>query len=149
MPFQQIGSFETPRSDVMFQKEPVGSSFQQVRYILWVGAAIFLFSALGSCSRITMIQSMYGVWAQTGLIWFLLLLDLACGVLALYAAARLARGDVNIARIMLIIMMVVGGIGAFVSLGFRAILNLILGIALMVAGFRGRQLLTQEKQLRR
>jgi hypothetical protein len=91
---------------------------------------------------------MYGMWAQTGVLWFLLLLDLACGGFALYAAALLVRGNENMARIMLMIMMAVGGIGAFMSLGAGMIFNLIMGCVLMVVGFRGRQLLTRENQLR-
>lgn len=121
---------------------------QQLKRFLWIGGAVFAFSALDGFSNIYMMESVYGMWARTEIFWFLTILDLACAGIAFYAATQVAKGERRLAKTAFVVMMVLGGLGLFrtLSMGFRFFPVMLFGF-LLYAGFRGWQLITKEKQL--
>lgn len=121
---------------------------QQLKKFLWIGAAIFAFSAIDGFSNIYMMESYYGMFARTEVLWFLALLDAACAGLALYAATQVAKGERKLAKTAFVVMMVFGALGLYkvASMGFR-FFPLALCALLIFAGYRGWQILGREKQL--
>ncbi len=97
-------------------------------------------------SELSSIQSAYGAYASvmvdTGTQWFLIILDLACAGLSLYAMTQLNRGETKLAKTMFVVMMILGAL--FLLRGFSGpILYSALNTALLAAGIWGWRLLSR------
>jgi len=115
--------------------------------LLWVGAGVYAFSALLGFGTISPLQSMFGMYANTEFIWLLVITDLGLCGYALYAAAQLAKGQTNNARISYMLMIGFGVVGALLNFYSGQILSALMSLLLLFVGFRGYQILTKEKQL--
>jgi len=119
----------------------------QLKMLLWTGAGVYAFSALLGFGTISTLQSMFGMYANTELIWIMIVTDLGLCGYALYAAAQLAKGQTNNARISYMLMLGFGAIGALLNFYSGQVLSAIMSLLLLFVGFRGYQILTKEKQL--
>ena len=119
----------------------------QLKMLLWVGAGVYAFSALLGFGTISTLQSMFGMYANTELIWIMVVTDLGLCGYALFAAAQLAKGQTNNARISYMLMLGFGVVGALLNFYSGQILSALMSLLLLFVGFRGYQILTKEKQL--
>ena len=118
-----------------------------LKKLLWGGATIFAVSALLGFVAINTLQSMFGMYANTELLWIMVVADLGLCGYALFAAAQLAKGQTNNARISYMLMLGFGVIGALLNFYSGQSLSAIMSLLLLFVGFRGYQILTREKQL--
>ena len=119
----------------------------QLKTLLWVGAGVYAASALLGFVAINTLQSMFGMYANTDLIWIMVITDFGLCAYALFASAQLAKGQTNNARISYMLMLGFGAIGALLNFYSGQVLSAIMSLVLLFVGFRGYQILTREKQL--
>ncbi len=131
-----------------FSVAPDPITVRQLKKCLWIGAAIFSFSAADGFSNVYMVESFYGMWARTEVLWFLIIIDLVCARLAVYAATQVEKGDRKLAKAAFGVMIGFGALGLLrvLSMGFR-FFPVALCALLLFAGYRGWQILAKEKQL--
>lgn len=119
----------------------------QLKMLLWTGAGVYAFSALLGFGTISTLQSMFGMYANTELVWIMVITDLALCGYALYAAAQLAKTQTNNARISYLLMLGFGAIGALLNFYAGQPLSGLMSLLLLFVGFRGYQILKRESQL--
>ena len=119
----------------------------QLKMLLWVGAGVYAFSALLGFGTISTLQSMFGMYANTELIWILVMTDLGLCGYALFSATQLTKGQINNARISYMLMIGFGVVGALLNFYAGQTLSALMSLLLLFVGFRGYQILTKEKQL--
>ena len=127
--------------------QPQSQTLQQVKGMLAAGAGLYAIGIFLMYSELSSIQQMYGAYAglvaDSGTQWFLIILDLACAGLNLYALIQINRGETKLAKTMLIVMIVLGAI--FLLRGFSGpILYSVLNAALLAAGVWGWRLLARD-----
>ncbi len=113
------------------------NSTGQLRTVLRIGGGIFVLSAFAGCARMRMMQSMYGMWANTGLLSIFLVLDFILGGLCLFAAERTGKGDTPLATIMLFVMGGFGVLDILAGLGSGNFVTALFGAALLGAALFG------------
>jgi hypothetical protein len=117
----------------------------QLRTVLRIGGGIFILSAFAGCARMSMMQSMYGMWANTGLLSIFLVLDFILGGMCLFAAERAGKGDTPLATIMLWVMGGFGVLDILAGLGSGNFVTALIGAALLGAALFGRKQLVTGK----
>ena len=122
-------------------------NIQRVKAMLAAGVGLYSIGVFLMYSQISALQSVYGAYAglvaNTDIQWLLIVVDLACAALGLYAITQVNKGQYKLAKTMLIIMVVVGAIFLLEGLSGPFVYSL-LNAALLAAGIWGWRLLSRE-----
>jgi hypothetical protein len=115
--------------------------------MLGAGAGLYAIGIFLMYSELSTIESMYGAYASlianTGTQWFLIILDVACAGLNLYALTQINGGETKLAKTMFLVMIILGAI--FLLRGLAGpIIYSALNAALLAAGIWGRRLIAKE-----
>jgi hypothetical protein len=129
--------------------QPQSQNIHRVKTILAAGAGLYAVGIFLMYSQISALQSAYGAYAgviaNTGLQWFLIIVDLACAGLGLYAISQVNKGQYKLAKTMLIVMAALGAI--FLLRGLSGpVIYILLNAALLAGGVWGWMLLSREEK---
>jgi hypothetical protein len=129
--------------------KPQSQNIQRVKTILAAGALLYAVGIFLMYSEISALQSAYGAYASavanTGFQWLLIIVDAVCIGLGLYAITQVNKGQYKLAKTMLIVMAVLGGIFLLRSLS-GPIIYILLDAALLAGGIWGWMLLSREQR---
>jgi ribosomal protein L40E len=129
--------------------QPSSQSIQHIRGMLIAGAFLYATGIFLMYSEIDALQSAYGAYASfvanTDMQWFLIVVDLVCAGLGLYAITQVNNGQYKLAKTMFIVMVVLGAL--FLLRGFSGpIFYSLLNAALLAVGIWGWRLILHEEK---
>ena len=122
-------------------------NIQHIKGMLIAGACLYVVAIFMMYSELDALQSAYGAYASlianTGFQWFLIILDLVCAGIAVYAITQINNGQYKIARTAFIINIAMGAI--FLLRGLSGPLSyILLNAALLAVGIWGCKLISRE-----
>jgi hypothetical protein len=126
---------------------PPGQNIQHIKAMLIAGACLYVVAIFMMYSELDALQSAYGDYAgliaDTGFQWFLIVLDLVCAGIAVYAFTQINNGQYKMARTAFIIDIAMGAI--FLLRGLSGPLSyILLNAALLAVGIWGWKLVSRE-----
>jgi hypothetical protein len=123
------------------------ANMQRVRSMLVVGAALYVVGIFLMYSEISAVEAMYGGNASlvpgVDVQWFLIVVDAACAGLNVWAVTQVNAGETRLAKTMLLVMAILGGLFLLKGLG-GPIVYVALNAGLLAAGVWGRKLMASE-----
>jgi hypothetical protein len=122
---------------------------QRIKMLLGGGAALYalaIFLMYSQVSQISQMQTMYGAYAgamtNSGLLWFLIVLDAALACLNVYAISLIGKGEHKYAKWLLVAMGVLGAIFLLRALS-GPVIYIFLNAGLLAGGVYGWMLVSR------
>jgi hypothetical protein len=124
-------------------------AMQRVRMLLGGGAALYALAVFLMYSQASQLRAMYGAYAgamtNSGLLWFLIVLDAALACLNVYAMSLIAKGDHKYAKWLFVAMGVLGAIFLLRALS-GPVIYIFLNAGLLAGGVYGWMLVSREEK---
>ena len=120
---------------------------QRIKMALGAGTALYALAIFLMYSQVSQLRTMFGAYAgaysNTGLLWFLIILDAALACLNVYAISLAAKGDYKYAKWLFVAMGVLGSI--FLLRSFSGpVIYILLNAGLLAGGVWGWMLVSRE-----
>ena len=120
---------------------------QRIKMLLGAGTALYALAVFLMYSQISQLRAIYGAYAgaytNSGLLWFLIILDAALACLNVYAISLAAKGDHKYAKWLFVAMAVLGAI--FLLRGLSGpVIYILLNAGLLAGGVWGWMLVSRE-----
>jgi hypothetical protein len=122
-------------------------AMQRIKMLLGGGAALYALAIFLMYSQVSQLRAMYGAYAgamgNSGLLWFLIVLDAALACLNVYAISLIGKGDHKYAKWLFVAMAVLGTI--FLLRGLSGpVIYIFLNAGLLAGGVYGWILVSRE-----
>lgn len=145
-PSQSHGWGRTPSGPAAIRPTVPGQAIQRVKSLLVAGTVLYAIAIFLMYSQISQLRAMYGAYAgaytNSGLLWFLIVLDAALAALNVYAISLAGKGDTKYAKWLFVAMGVLGII--FLLRGLSGpIVYILLNAGLLASGVWGWTLLSR------
>jgi len=120
---------------------------QRIKMALGAGTALYALAVFLMYSQISQLKAMFGAYTgaytNSGLLWFLIVLDAALACLNVYAISLAAKGDYRYAKWLFVAMGVLGAI--FLLRSFSGpVVYILLNAGLLAGGVWGWMLVSRE-----
>jgi hypothetical protein len=120
---------------------------QRIKMLLSAGVGLYALAVFLMYSQISQMRAMFGAYAgamtNSGLLWFLIVLDAALACLNVYAISLIAKGDFKYAKWLFTAMGVLGAIFLLRSLS-GPVIYIFLNAGLLASGIWGWMLVSRE-----
>jgi hypothetical protein len=122
-------------------------TLQRIKMLLGAGVGLYALAVFLMYSQISQMRAMFGAYAgamtNSGLLWFLIVLDAALACLNVYAISLIAKGDFKYAKWLFAAMGVLGAIFLLRALS-GPVIYIFLNAGLLAAGIWGWMLVSRE-----
>ena len=120
---------------------------QRIKMALGAGTALYALAVFLMYSQISQLRAMFGAYTgaytNSGLLWFLIVLDAALACLNVYAISLASKGDYKYAKWLFVAMGVLGAI--FLLRSFSGpVVYILLNAGLLAGGVWGWMLVSRE-----
>jgi hypothetical protein len=122
---------------------------QRIKMLLGAGTALYALAVFLMYSQVSQLRAMYGAYAgalsNSGLLWFLIVLDAALACLNVYAISLVNKADYKYAKWLFVAMGVLGTIFLLRSLS-GPVIYIFLNAGLLAGGVWGWMLASREEK---
>jgi len=125
----------------------LSQTMQRIKMLLGAGVSLYALAVFLMYSQVSQLRAMFGAYTgaytNSGLLWFLIVLDATLACLNIYAISLIAKGDLKYAKWLFAAMGVLGAIFLLRSLS-GPVIYIFLNAGLLAGGIWGWMLISRE-----